>query len=290
MRLPARRFQSEAAHERPEKAWDWAEEPNKLVWAVRDDGVLLCLTYLKEQELIGWTHHDTNGLFQSVATVTEQVQQGSVDALYVVVQRTVNGQSVQYIERMADRFITSYTTPWCVDCGIQYSGTATASFTGAEFLGGLTVTGLADGVPITPFVMPANGFFTLPNPASFVTIGEAFLPQLQTLAIEQGSPTIQGKRKVIPTVRVRVDQTLGLSIGATFDSLVAMKGLTLGQFNTQTNSTVTDLVTGDALTNIDATWTTQGQYCIEQPYPYPATILGVIPDYTVGDTNANSRG
>lgn len=269
--------------------WAWCQEPFKIAWIVRNDGNLLSLTFLKEQELIGWTHNDTNGYFKSVATVTEQVQQGSVDALYCVVQRTINGNNVKYIERMADRFVSAYASAWCVDSGIQYVGVAATTFTGAEHLAGMTVTGLADGVPIDPFVMPSTGFFTLAAAATTVTVGLAFTPQLQTLPIEIGSPTIQGKRKQIPTVVVRVADTLGLSIGASFDTLVTMKDLVLGNLGSQTNELVTGLVTGDAMTNIDARWTSQGQFCIEVTEPYPATILGVIPELTVGDTNSDSR-
>lgn len=270
--------------------WAWCEEPFKIAWVVRNDGQLLSLTFLKEQELIGWAHHDTNGLFKSVATVTEQIPQGSVDALYTVVQRVVNGVTVQYIERMADRYISTYQAAWCVDCGIQYAGVATTTFIGAQFLGGLTVTGLADGNVITPFVMSANGSFTLPVAASNVTLGVAFLPQLQPVQLDTGEPTIQGKRKAIPTVTVRCADTLGLTIGADFDTLVVMKDLVISNLGSQTNEVVTGLITGDAMTNINATWTPQGQYCIQQSSPYPATVLGVIPDFTVGDTNANSRG
>jgi hypothetical protein len=45
----------------------------------------------------------------------------------------------------------------------------------------------------------------------------------------------------------------------------------------------TDLVNGDAQTILDPTYTIPGQYCIEQTQPLPATILGVIPNITVGD-------
>jgi hypothetical protein len=264
--------------------WAWAEEPFKLVWAVRNDGTLLSLTFLKEQELVGWARHDTNGAFKSVATVTETTPQGSVDAVYFVVQRTVNGQVTQYIERMADRFISNYVTPWCVDAGLQYlNGSPTASFSGMDHLAGRAVVGLADGVPFSTTIS-ATGTFTLANPASTVTVGLAFTPQLQTLALDIGEPTIQGKRKKIVGVSVRCEDTLGLSIGGDFASLVPMKDLVLGNIGSQTNDVVSGLVTGDAWTVINPNWTVQGQYAIQQSLPYPATILGVIPDLVVGDT------
>lgn len=266
--------------------WAWAQEPFKLVWAVRSDGNLLSLTYLKEQELIGWAHHDTQGLFQSVASVTETIAGNTVDAVYIVAARVVNGLNFQFIERMADRYITSFKDPWCVDCGLQYNGAPATVFSGLDHITGLTVTGLADGIPITPQVVTAAGTITLSVPASFVTIGLPFLPQLQTLQLDLGEPTIQGKRKKITGVSVRCENTLGLSIGKTFDasSQVPMKDLVLGNLGSQTNEVVTDLLTGDAWTVIDPSWDVQGQYCIQQPFPYPATILGVIPDIVVGDT------
>ena len=124
--------------------WAWAEEPFKVVWAVRDDGKLLSLTYLKEQELVAWAHSDTQGAFKSITTITETGPLGPVDAVYVVVQRNVNGATVQYIERMTELYYPNGVTgAWCVDAGIQYNGAAVLNFSGAAHLAGLTVTGLA---------------------------------------------------------------------------------------------------------------------------------------------------
>lgn len=277
--------------------WAWAEEPFKIVWAVRNDGTLLSLTFLKEQELIAWAHSDTQGLFQSVATVTEQVSFGSVDAIYVVVQRTINGATVQYIERMAELYYpTGVTDAWCVDAGLQYNGTATLSFTGATQLAAATVTGLATDnlgnvTVITPFAMATNGAFTLPAPTPVgatgytrVTIGLSYLPQLQTLALDLGEPTVQGKRKKIAGLTARCNQTLGLSAGRSFATLVPMQDLIVGNVGTMTNAVVTGLVTGDARIIIDPLWDVPGQYCLQQSFPYPASILGVIPEIQVGDS------
>lgn len=265
--------------------WAWAEEPFKLVWAVRNDGTLLSLTFLKEQELIGWTHHDsTNGLFQSVASIPETIAAGTVDAVYTVVQRVVNGNTVQYIERLADRYISGLNTCWCVDAGLQYNGAAATVFSGLDHLVGQTVTGLADGVVIPPQVVSAAGTITLAVAASIVTIGLPFVPQLQTLALDLGEPTQQGRRKKITGVTVRVEDTLGLKIGQTFNTLVPMKDLVRGNVGSATNEVVSSLVTADARTIIDPLWDVPGQYCIQQDSPLPATILGVIPEITLGDT------
>lgn len=269
--------------------WAWAEEPFKVVWAIRDDGVMLTLTFLKEQEFVGWAHSITQGSFRSVAAVTEASAVGVSDVIYTVVERTVGGGQVKYIEKVTERiFPNGVVDAWCVDSGLQYIGTPATTFSGGEHLAGLTVTGLADGIVIPPFTMPTSGSFTLPQPASKVTVGLGFTCKLQTLAIDMGEPTIQGRVKKISNVDVRVSQTLGLYIGQDFDHLVPMKDLIRGNVSSmltgQQNQVVTDLVTGDARTFLSPAFTVPGQYCIQLTDPYPASILGVIPNITVGDS------
>jgi hypothetical protein len=271
--------------------WCWAEQPFYIAQAVRDDGVLLSMTYMKDQEFIGWSHYVTNGLYKSVCSVTEELDSGvDIDAVYTVVQRTVGGNPVQYIERFAERsFPNGYLSAWCVDSGLRYSGAPATTFTGAEHLAGLTVTGLADGIKITPFVMPTTGIFTLPAAASTVTIGLAYACDLQTLPLDVGDPSVQGDVKKIQQVDIRVTETLGLQIGSSFSRLTPMKDLILGnvssQLTGQPSQIVTDLVTGDAVTILDPTYTVPGQFCIRQSEPYPATILGVFPVFAMENRN-----
>ena len=279
--------------------WAWAEEPYKLVWAVRSDGTMLTLTFLKEQELIAWAHSITNGVFKSVATITESTAAGLVDAVYTIVQRTVNGNAVQYIERVTELFYpVGLTDAWAVDAGLQYNGAATTSFVGAQHLAGATVTGLATDnlgnvTVITPFVMGTTqtGSFTLPAPTPVgstgytrVTLGLAYTPAIQTLELDTGEPTVQGKRKKITGVTLKVNDTLGLWMGTDSTTIKPIRDLVLGNVGSATNEVVTGLVSGDVRGILDPLWSVQGQYYITQPFPYPASILGVIPEINIGDT------
>jgi hypothetical protein len=107
--------------------WCYAEEPSKLVWAVRDDGVLLSLTYLKEQEVYGWARHDTQGQVISIATIPEDRE----DAVYAVVQRYRPNFGFQYmVERFASRLFGANPAAnipaqpeeaWCVDAGATHT-------------------------------------------------------------------------------------------------------------------------------------------------------------------------
>lgn len=265
--------------------WAFAEEPFKLVWAVRDDGVALSLTFLKEQEIVGWAHSDTDGSFTSVCTVTETVDNNTVDAVYWVVERNINGQTVKYIERMADRYLTSNAAPdefcWCVDAGLQYNSTPATTFSGLWHLEGESVTGLADGVPV-PALTVSNGSVTLAAPASVVTLGLPYTPELQTLILDMGEPTVIGRLKKIVAVTVRAIDTLGIWFGRTLATMVPMKDFS-GSVDSQ-GVTIPDALTDkDARQPIDPKWDQDGQFYITQPYPLPATILGVVPEVKVED-------
>lgn len=280
--------------------WAWAEEPFKIVWAVRNDGNLLALTFLKEQELIAWSHRDTQGAFKSVATVTETGPVGNINAVYVIVQRVINGTTIQYIERMMEQYYpVGVTDAWQVDCGLQYNGVSALTFSGAIHLANSAIVGLATDNTgrVTTFTanVSASGGFSIAAPTApatgytRVTAGLSFTPALQTLELDVGEPTIQGKEKKIAGVTLKVANTLGLSIGTDSSNVVPMKDLIVGNVGSCTNELVTDLVTGDAYTIINPDWSVPGQYYITQPSPYPASVLGVIPRFTYGVDKRQSQ-
>jgi hypothetical protein len=80
--------------------WAYQESPDSIVWCVRNDGVLLGLTYIEEQEIWAWHRHDTVGKIESVAVIPE----GGEDALYVITNRKRNVAGIKetqrYIEKM----------------------------------------------------------------------------------------------------------------------------------------------------------------------------------------------
>jgi hypothetical protein len=112
--------------------WAWCEEPYKLVWLVRDDGSLLSLTYVKEQDVYSWSRHDTNGLFVGVCSITEP----PVDAAYFITQRFVRGAWRYYSERMDNRLWNNVEDAFCVDAGLE-----TTSTPGTGILSSSTITG-----------------------------------------------------------------------------------------------------------------------------------------------------
>ena len=117
-----------------------AKSPTPIVWMVNTTGKLLGLTYVPEQAVGAWHQHDTDGEFESVATVAE----GLVDAVYCVVKRTINGNTKRYIERMGTRNFEKQRDNFFVDSGSTYDGTNTTptkkvTISGSSYAAGATV-------------------------------------------------------------------------------------------------------------------------------------------------------
>lgn len=345
------------------KEWTYAEEPFKIIWAVRSDGALLSLTYLKEHEIAGWAKHETQGRFQSISSI----QEGQENAVYVVVQRWIEGQEVSFVERMHTRLMpygsedaffvdsglsnnldthgpssatltigaaTGDLVPFTLSSGIfgnnqigeiiragggiaevisltngnttalckitrsitdvdsfhnpvivwpQPPGTWTitapiTTVSGLDHLEGEIVAILGDG-NVFPNQVVTNGEVILSQPCSKITVGLPYTAQLQTLYLDTGEPTIQGKRKNIIAMSIRVDQTRGLEAGPTFDDLTAYKDRDLN-----TIGQPIELFTGDQRLIVGGGWTTEAQMCVQQSNPLPATILGLIPEIQLGDS------
>ncbi len=95
--------------------------PFKTIWLVRSDGVLLSLTYIKEQQIVGWSRHDTRGLVESICCVPED----GADSLYMVVRRKIGGVWQRYVERMEPRYQPDALVPWFVDSAVPFDGRKT---------------------------------------------------------------------------------------------------------------------------------------------------------------------
>jgi hypothetical protein len=98
--------------------WAFSITPLSVVWCTRNDGALLGLTYMRDQQVAAWHLHPGTGKYESLCSIAEDTE----DALYCVVNRTINGQQRRYIERMQSRQYTDMDDAFFVDCGLTYDG------------------------------------------------------------------------------------------------------------------------------------------------------------------------
>lgn len=123
------------------KEWGYQQIPASVVWVARSDGAMLTLTYNKEQEVVAWTRHDTIGSYKSVCSVPESSD--VEDAVYCVVERTVNGNTVQYVERVHTRYFDDVRDAFFVDSGLSLDNPVT--ITGATSANPVVVTAASHG-------------------------------------------------------------------------------------------------------------------------------------------------
>lgn len=135
--------------------WAYQQVPFTCLWCVRDDGVLLSMTYMREQQVIGWHRHDTDGEVESVCVISE----GNEDALYIAVKRTIGGTTKRYVERMQTRLINDIKDAFFVDSGLSYDGRNT---------GATTMTLTSSGV----WTYGSAATFTLTASASYFVVGD----------------------------------------------------------------------------------------------------------------------
>ena len=121
--------------------WAWCEEPYKVLWAIRGDGIMLSLTFVKAQEVAGWARHDTQGIFKSCCAVTEL----PIDALYLATQRFPGTNTAYMIERMNNRVWDTVEDAWCVDAGLTLAQpTPDATLRASSSTGLGSITGFTD--------------------------------------------------------------------------------------------------------------------------------------------------
>jgi hypothetical protein len=255
-------------------SWAYQQNPYSVVWCVRDDGVLLGLTYMREHEVWAWHRHETDGKFLDVCVL----EGDDADECYFLVAREINGETKYYIEKLAERMENDeLKNAWIVDCGLRYEGAAAATISGLSHLEGKELAGLADGSPLPPLTVE-NGAVTLPRAASLVTLGLPYTSDLETLNIDlNAAETMQGRKKNIAAVTLRFENALGGFVGSDEDGLVEIKPPLPALWGEALS-----LRTDDYRISIPPAWNTNGRILFRQTQPLPVTILAVIPEVKIG--------
>jgi hypothetical protein len=260
--------------------WAWASEPYQIAWGVRSDGVLLGFTFMREHEVYAWHRHITDGVVESVCSITENDGSGGYfDAVYLIVARTIGGVTKRYVERMAPRLFATIADAWFLDCALQYSGAPVTTVSGLGHLEGKTVAILGDG-SVVPSQVVSGGSVTLDAAYSKVTVGLPYSAQLETLNLEVqgGAGTMQGQMKKIAQVTVRVKESRGIQIGLNQGALQEVK-----QRTTETLGSAMQAYSGDWALQIPSEWNRDGRLFVQQMYPLPVTVLDLIPEVNPGD-------
>lgn len=247
----------------------YSRAPDSIAWAVRNDGVLLGMTYVPDQQVYGWHAHDTtDGLFESVCVVPEDNE----DVLYAVVRRTIGASQLRYIERLRSRMFTAQEDAFFVDSGLTYDGTPVTTLSGLAHLEGKQVDILTDGA-VHPRRTVTGGAVTLDYAASVVHIGLPMTSDLRTLplAMEGAAAAGQGTAKNVNKVHLRVSQSSVIKAGPTFDRLREYPARAVSD----PYGSPPALRDGELALSVDPSWNQDAAICVRQDLPLPLTVLSM---------------
>ena len=202
---------------------------------------------------------ETHSKAKSVASIPE----GGEDQVWVIIERVINGSTVQYVEYLSSTAnMDSYLT------GTVNS--SSTSVTSLDHLEGEKVQ-IVIGDAVYPPQTVTNGAVTVDIPTELSTktidVGLGFTSTLKTLKPEFGGQagTSQGRKKRYNEVMVRFLNTVGATINddqLPFRSSATPMGQNIPEF------------TGDKrVTNLG--WDRDGQITVKQTQPLPMTILGI---------------
>ena len=248
----------------------YAQDPDSIIYYVRDDGQLNCLTYIPEQKVYGWSHFVTNGKYRYVESVAE----GEQDTIYFVVDRVINNKSVKCIERSIPLY-TEDNSDVFLDCYVKVANSIKTDYINAPHLVGQMVDIVIDGQQMPSRVVPPTGVIKLDGKANVITVGLPYTTKIKIPNVEQqiNDGTLQGRVATVSRVVLRMYKSFGGKVGRTFDR---MDDITLPP---------NELFTGDKpviLPKMGINYSTDTSICIKHSDPFPFNLLSITRIVEIG--------
>lgn len=248
----------------------YAQDPDSIIYYVRDDGQLNCLTYIPEQKVYGWSHFVTNGKYRYVESVAE----GEQDTIYFVVDRVINNKNVKCIERSIPLY-TEDNSDVFLDCYVKVANSIKTDYINAPHLVGQMVDIVVDGQQMPSREVPPTGVIKLDGKANVITVGLPYATKIKIPSVEQqiNDGTLQGRVATVSRVVLRMYKSFGGKVGRTFDR---MDDITLPP---------NELFTGDKpviLPKMGINYSTDTSICIKHSDPFPFNLLSITRIVEIG--------
>jgi hypothetical protein len=149
----------------------YAQDPNSIVYAVLDDGTMLTITYIKEQNAIAFSTFETPGQIEDIAVLSD----GNYNDVYIAVKRNDD----RYIEKIPARIIADdIMSDLLIDCATKFENVN--KLTGLERFNGQNIV-IACPDKISKTVTVNNGEAALDKTYSKVIAGIPFEAKIITL-------------------------------------------------------------------------------------------------------------
>lgn len=261
---------------------------------VLSDGTVAVLVFEKAEEVKGWIKVTTQGLIEDVVVIPSGTGQAE-DNVYYVVNRTIGGSTVRFLEKFSlESETTGMPVARLADAHTYYSGAATTTITGLSYLNGQTVVCWGWNT-VTPFtvVKPdgttatvgrdfgafvvTGGQITLPTAVTNACVGLGYQAKFQSTKLAYASQigTALTQKKRIAHLGLVLDHThaQGLQYGPDFSHLD----------NLPSNENGAPVDANDVWVSYDfdavefnGSYDTDSRLCLVANAPRPCTVLAAV--------------
>lgn len=259
-------------------------EPESLVWAVRNDGGLVSLTWSDEQDVRAMTQHRLGGAGAHAFSIASiPAPDASYDQLWVSVRRTINGQVRRTIERLLPMWQEGQKqeSGCFLDCSLTYEGAPATVISGLQQLAGETVSVLVDGATHPDVTVSPSGQITLNRPGSVVHVGYLFLASVEPMRLAPDAPTGSALSKIkrAHKIGLGLQETLGIRVrqpGGRNEVVEFRKsGMAMDE--------PVPLFSGEKIVGFPGSYDREARVVVESYQPLPFTLTSLSPRVTVGE-------
>jgi len=276
--------------------------PDAVYWFVRGDGQLVSMTYEREQQVVGFARHITDGTIESIATINGI---DGEDEVWVSVNRTINNQSVRYIERfnlgMRNALDTGDKANWFfLDAGVSKSATyvggvptSSSTISGLSHLEGKAVSvwggvynansnAITYGV-IPPVINPTtnlpmvvtNGQILLQTPVASYCVGLPYTSLICPQRVDQqlADGTSQSRKMRIPRLNIKLYQSFAGEYSSDQDNWFPM----VSRKTTNSMDDSAPIINDWTRMYLSSNWQDGVDIYIRQNLPIPLTIAAIVP-------------
>lgn len=251
-------------------------KPDTRIYCVLSDGTMAILVYDRAENVTCWIKDDTDGSYEDVAVLPGQTAD-TEDFVYFVVNRTINGSTVRYLERQAfERDCQGGSLNHQADAYYEYSGASATTITGLSHLEAKEVVVWGNSKDLGTYTV-SSGSITLSEAVTSCIIGLAYTAQWKSskLAYAAALGTALGQKKKINQLGVILRNThyQGLQYGRDFTLMDELPQ------NLDGANTAADTVHSHydhVGFEFPGSWDTDSRLCLQAQAPKPCNILAAI--------------
>lgn len=268
-------------------------KPDTRVHCVRSDGTVMLAVLDKVEDVLSWqnvTSAGASGLVEDVVILPAAV--GSTeDQVYYVVNRTVNGSAVRYLEKWAkETECRGGTLNKQADSFLTYTGGPTTTLTAAH-LAGQSLIVWGDGIDYSPgsstsqttYTADGSGTITLTTPVENAVYGLPYSAPWKSAklglqpSLAQTTLTQQKRISHIGVVAAYIHPK-GLRFGADFDHMNDMPAVERG---TAINANTVRTSYDEQEFPFPGAWDSDARLCLTAQAPRPVTLLAAVVDLEI---------